>query len=166
MAHGGVSLVVASSVTDFWVNRILSAPSTVEPDLLASHPLEAKPGIIGIAKGAPVTIGDIRPVTVHRVASAHAEDMVMAVITVGTDTIQCFQGDLYNLGTGTLVVNGPADFIGKLQELDLIDDTTCQVASGTTLTVAAVHAMAPSEPVESTIRFLLGKGADIPCQNQ
>ena len=165
MAHGGVSLVVASSVTDFWVNRILSAPSTVKPDLLALHPPETQPGIIGITKGSPVTIGDVRPVTVHRVASAHAEDMVMAVITVGTDTT-VFQGDLYNLGTGTLVVNGPADFIGKLQELDLIDDTTCQVAGGATLTVTAVHAMVPSEPVKSTIRFLLGKGADIPCQNQ
>ena len=163
MALGGVALVVADSVTDFWSNRILSASSVVEPDLLSAHPLTAPAEIIGVADGSPVTVGDERPVSVYRVASAHAEDMTLAVAAAGRQRI-VFQGDLYNLARGNLVTEGPRDFINKLQELGLIDPDSCQAASGTTLTVTAVHAGKASESIDETIRFLLNRGDDIPCQ--
>lgn len=163
MAQGGVSLVVADSVVDFWANRVLSASSVVEPDLLSAHPLAAPAGTIGVAHGAPVTVGDERPVSVYRVASAHAEDMTLAVVASGRERI-VFQGDLYNLARGNLVTEGPRDFINKLRELGLIDPDTCRAAAGTTLTVATVHAAKASESIDETIRFLLNRGEDIPCQ--
>lgn len=163
MAEGGVTLVVASAALDFWKDTILSASSTIEPDALELNPIFGDPEIIGIAAGTNVTLGDDHPVIIHRIANGHAEDMVIASITTGTDRI-VFEGDLYNLGTDTLVAGGPGDFITRLQELGFIDSITCQVANGTTLTITATHGAAISEPVATTIPFLLGQGQDIPCQ--
>jgi len=43
MAEGGVTLIVADSTIDFWKNKILSAPSTIEPDALELNPLSENP---------------------------------------------------------------------------------------------------------------------------
>ncbi len=163
MAGGDVTLVVADSTVDFFKNNILSASSIIEPDALELNPLAEEPSITAVDRNANITLGDANKVIIHRIKSRHADDMIIASITSGTDTI-IFTADMYNVAFMTLAAEGPRNFITKLQELGFIDSTTCQATRGTTVTITTGHSGGVSEPIATTISSLIAQGRDIPCQ--
>jgi len=77
-AAEGVTIVVGADSEDY-VQRSLTAPSTIVPDKLSMT--AAKYNIVTIAKGQSFTIADaLRPVSAHAFDSVHAADMLMVYV--------------------------------------------------------------------------------------
>jgi glyoxylase-like metal-dependent hydrolase (beta-lactamase superfamily II) len=92
MVAAGATLVAGNSSAELY-QRVLSAPSKVQPDTLETNPVDAS---IQLVSDADVILPDpVHPITVRRLITGHADDMV--VVELPSDQV-IFESDFFNPG--------------------------------------------------------------------
>ncbi|MEQ1507622.1 MAG: MBL fold metallo-hydrolase, partial [Myxococcota bacterium] len=95
LVAAGATVVVHEDLVDYYED-LFTRPRTVQPDTLAEHPVAAAFEVV--PDHGSVTLGSaIHPVTVFSVASSHAGDLVVPIVT---DTGTAFSVDVYSPGFG------------------------------------------------------------------